>query len=99
MLKFNESYCSVMTVDLRSTEVYGAVTDLSGNILTTSVQNLTREDTAKSMNDLIELIHRLSRAAVDLPPLAVLAIGAPSIVNADQGVSNGPPAWIGRRCH
>jgi len=85
LLKFNESYCSVLTVDLRSTEVYAAVTDLAGNILTTSAQNMASGDTAKSIQDLIELIRSLCQAAVNLPPIAVLVIGAPSIVNAEEG--------------
>lgn len=75
-----------MTVDLRSTNAYAAITDLSGNILKTLAQNLTRGNKEKSLQELIELIHSLSRVTIDLPPLAVLSIGAPSIVNADLGV-------------
>jgi glucokinase len=92
LLKFNESYCSVLTVDLRSTEVYAAVTDLAGNILTTSAQNMASGDTAKSIQDLIELIRSLCQAAVNLPPIAVLVIGAPSIVNAEEGVIEWAPS-------
>jgi predicted NBD/HSP70 family sugar kinase len=92
LLKFNESYCSVLTVDLRSTKVYAAVTDLAGNILTSSVQNLASDDTAKSIQDLIELIHSLFQAASELPPIAVLVIGAPSIVNAEQGLIEWAPS-------
>ena len=92
LLKFNESYCSVLTVDLRSTKVYAAVTDLAGNILTTSARNLASGDTAKSIQDLIELIRSLCQAAVNLPPIAVLVIGAPSIVNAEEGVIEWAPS-------
>jgi glucokinase len=92
LLKFNESYCSVLTVDLRSTEVYTAVTDLSGKILTTSVRSLTSGDTATSIQNLIEIIRSLFQAAVDLPPIAVLVIGAPSIVSAEEGAIEWAPS-------
>ena len=92
LLKFNESFCSVLTVDLRSTEVYAAVTDLAGNILTTAVRNFDSGDTAKSIQDLIELIRNLCQTAVNLPPIAVLVIGAPSIVNAGGGIIEWAPS-------
>ncbi len=92
LLKFNESFCSVLTVDLRSTEVYAAVTDLAGNILTTAVRNFDSGDTAKSIQDLIELIRNLCQTAVNLPPIAVLVIGAPSIVNAEGGIIEWAPS-------
>lgn len=92
LLKFNESYCSVLTVDLRSTDVYAAVTDLSGNILTTSTWDLAKQDAANSIHDLITLVHNLSHAAMDLPPVAVLVIGAPSIVSAERGIIEWAPS-------
>jgi hypothetical protein len=38
LLKFNSRFYSVLTVGLRSTEVYAAITDLVGNILTIVVK-------------------------------------------------------------
>lgn len=87
-----KDFCSVLTVDLRSTEVYAAVTDLAGNILTTAVRNFDSGDTAKSIQDLIELIRNLCQTAVNLPPIAVLVIGAPSIVNAGGGIIEWAPS-------
>ena len=92
LLKFNSRFYSVLTVDLRSTEVYAAITDLVGNILTSSVKSLTPGDTATSIQELIELIHNLLQVAVDLPHVAVLVIGAPSIVNAEEGVIEWTPS-------
>jgi len=38
LLKFNSRFYSVLTVGLRSTEVYAAITDLVGNILTIDLE-------------------------------------------------------------
>jgi glucokinase len=92
LLKINENLCSVLTVDLRSTEVYVAVTDLTGNILRTSQAVLTLGDETKSIPELIWVINNVLQAVVDLPPVEVIAIGAPSIVSAEEGVIEWAPS-------
>ena len=92
LLKFNSRIYSVLTVDLRSTEVYAAVTDLAGNILVTKTQDFTRGDKARSIQELIELIHTLHRAALGLPPVAALVIGAPSIINKKESIIEWAPS-------
>jgi predicted NBD/HSP70 family sugar kinase len=92
VLKFNSRINSVLTVDLRSTEVYTAVTDLAGDILVTSRQSISRGDTAKSILELVESIKKLMQEAQDLPPIAALVIGAPSIINMDDGIIEWAPS-------
>jgi len=92
LLKFNSRLSSVLSVDLRSTEVYAAITDLAGNILATSTKHLALRDTRSSIQELIEIIHDLLRAAANLPPVTVLVIGAPSIVNAEEGMIEWAPS-------
>jgi glucokinase len=92
LLKFNQSISSVLTVDLRSTEIYAAVTDLNGDILKSSVGNLARADTNESIDDLIKIIRNLMRSAADLPQVDVLVIGAPSIVNTERGLIEWAPS-------
>ncbi len=92
LLEFNSRLSSVLSVDLRSTEVYAAITDLAGNILATSIKRLALSDTQSSIQELIEIIHDLLRAAANLPPVTVLVIGAPSIVNAEEGMIEWAPS-------
>ena len=92
LLKFNPTLYSVLTVDLRLTEAYAAVTDLSGNILATSSKSLAQIDPMMSIQELIELIHNLLGQATNLPPVAVLVIGAPSSVNEEEGVIEWAPS-------
>ena len=92
LLKINESLCSVLTVDLRSTEVYVAVTDLMGNILRTSQGVLTSGYETKSIPELIGLITNMLQAVVAFPPVEILVIGAPSIVSAEEGMIEWAPS-------
>jgi predicted NBD/HSP70 family sugar kinase len=91
-LEFNPTINSVLSVDLRSTEAYAAVTDLCGEIISTSVQPLTQGNASVSIQELINLIHRLLDSPKPIPPPAVLAIGAPSIVDRDQGIIEWAPS-------
>ena len=68
-LQFNEKYCSVLSVDLRSTEVYAAVTDLSGNILATIKRDMSNLDGTDSIKDLIDVIRNLIQSCVHCPPV------------------------------
>jgi glucokinase len=92
LLQFNPRINSVLTVDLRLTEAYAAVTDLDGTILATAMQRLALGDPEKSLQDLISLIHTLLGSSDQLPPLAGLVIGAPSIVDVGEGVIEWAPS-------
>ncbi len=59
LLEFNPNLYSVLTIDLRLTEVYGAITNLVGNIHATSAQHLTQIDPMNSIQELIEITHNL----------------------------------------
>jgi predicted NBD/HSP70 family sugar kinase len=92
LLELNSGLYSVLTVDLRLTEVYSAVTDLNGNILATLSQRLVQNDTLRSIQELIELIHNLLLEVSELPPVAALVVGAPSIVNSENGIIEWAPS-------
>jgi glucokinase len=96
LLELNSRIATVLTVDLRSTEAYAAVTDLAGNILASQKKRLTQGDVDCSIPELIRLIHHLIDSSTYLPSPAILVIGAPSIVDADRGIIEWAPslAWI-----
>jgi predicted NBD/HSP70 family sugar kinase len=92
MLEFNPKINSVLTVDLRLTRAYAAITDLAGNILSTELQSLTVADPQRSTDELIDLIRRLLLSAKHLPPVGALVIGAPSIVDVEKGLIEWAPS-------
>lgn len=92
LLEFNPRMNSVLTVDLRSTEAYAAITDLAGNVLANSQQPLTQGDSKASIQELLDLISNLLKSSSQLPPPVVLVIGAPSIVNRDEGIIEWAPS-------
>lgn len=92
LLEFNPRLNSILTVDLRSTEAYAAITDLAGNVLANSQKPLTQGDSQASIQELLDLISNLLKSPDQLPPPAVLAIGAPSIVNRDEGIIEWAPS-------
>lgn len=91
LLRFNASFGSVLSVDIRLTEAYAVVTDLAGNILRTIKQPLTKDNPEKSIGELVEIIRNLLKSAADLPPVYVIVVGAPSTVNS-QGVIDWAPS-------
>lgn len=96
LLELNPLVSTILSVDLRSTEAYAAVTDLMGNILATSKQSLTQGNAERSIPELILLIQNLISSSTHLPPPAIIVIGAPSIVDADAGIIEWAPslAWV-----
>ncbi len=95
LLQFNPDFSSVLTVDLRLTDAYAALTNLSGDILTTRTRQLSVRDEKRSLNELIELIQGFIELSDYAPPIEVIVIGAPSIVNVQSGVIEWAPslAW------
>jgi predicted NBD/HSP70 family sugar kinase len=93
-LRFNSDLRSVLTVDLRQTDAYAAITDLSGNRLLSRMRQLPTgpaglEGLLALIQDLLSEAHGGSQA---LPPVEAIAIGAPSIVQRDSGVIEWAPA-------
>jgi glucokinase len=85
ILRFNLNLFSVLTVDLRAIEVYAAITDLGGSILKSTFQSITPGDAPQTIRQLTKIVHNMLEIAAGLPPVAVIVIGAPSVVNADTG--------------
>jgi len=81
LLKFNAQFGSILSVDLRLTEVYAVVTDLAGKILATKKQPLSSDRPEKSINQLVETIRTLLQTTTELPPVYVIVVGAPSTVS------------------
>jgi glucokinase len=92
LLVFNSEIFSVMTVDISSLEVFAAITDLSGKVFLRAKHSLPLRDTEHSLPVLIEFIHEMFYRGAHLPPIEALVIGAPSIVNADEGVIEWAPS-------
>ncbi len=86
LLKFNARIGSVLTVDLRSTEVYAAITDMAGDILLTTIRDITAREAARSIEEIKDTIHSLLRDANEFPPIVGIVIGAPSLVNTEEGI-------------
>jgi len=92
LLEFNNQICSVLTVDLRLTEAYAVITDLSGHPLASATRSLTIGNTRQSLDELLGLIHKLLQDASELPPVRSIIIGAPSIVDVDTGIIEWAPS-------
>jgi len=90
LLKFNASFGSVLSVDIRLTEAYAVVTDLSGNILKSVKQPLANDNPEKSVDELVEIIRNLLCSSANLPPVYVIVVGAPSTVNPDGVIDWAP---------
>lgn len=91
LLVLNTEIYSVLTVDLSSLDVYAAITDLSGTVHATARHTLPPKDSQHSIPVLIEFIHEIVHQGAHLPTIQALVIGAPSIVNAEQGVIEWAP--------
>jgi len=91
-LEFNAQFGSIITIDLRLTKAYGAITDLAGNILSREVEQLTVGDSAQSTSELKALIHSCLNSQIGVPPLKAIAIGVPSLVDIDTGTLEWAPS-------
>lgn len=92
LLELNPAISSVLTIDLRLTEAYAAITDLAGNIILRSTYTLTVSDMQKSLSELTSLIEEMLHTSTGLPPVEVIVIGAPSIVNVESGIIEWAPS-------
>ncbi len=91
-LEFNTQFSSILTVDLRLTEAYAAVTDLAGNILSSQVQQLSSSDSDQSIRELTGLIRCLLETNPSQVPIQAIVIGAPSIVDVETGLIEWAPS-------
>jgi predicted NBD/HSP70 family sugar kinase len=91
-LEFNLQFGSIITVDLRLTKAYGALTDMAGNILAREVRQLTVGNPGQSVVQLKSLLHSFSDLQIDAPPLKAIAIGAPSLVDVNTGTLEWAPS-------
>ncbi|MEZ4589798.1 MAG: ROK family protein [Chloroflexota bacterium] len=85
-LTFNQNIGSVITVDLRLTRSYAAMTNLSGQILATSTHDLTPNEPETAVAQMIDQIQELQAAQPAAPPLKALVVGAPSTVVSHSGI-------------
>lgn len=91
-LEFNAQFGSIITVDLRLTKAYGALTNLAGAVLSREVKQLTVGDSRQSVSELKSLIHSFFDGQTNAPPLKAIAIGAPSLVDIDTGTLEWAPS-------
>lgn len=91
-ITLNADYGYILTVDLRLTDAYAAVTDLDGRLITSATRGLTVGETSRSIRDLTELIRDLISEMENRPPVTCLVIGAPSIVDVDEGIIEWAPS-------
>jgi predicted NBD/HSP70 family sugar kinase len=84
-LQFNPEIGSVLTVDLRLTEAYAAVTDYCGQLKTSAARQLSVDNTQHSLPDLVDLINSLISEMRGKLPISSLVVGAPSLVNIHEG--------------
>lgn len=91
-LEFNAQYGSIITVDLRLTKAYGALTNLAGAVLSREVKQLTVGDSGQSVSELKSLIHSFFDGQTHAPSLKAIAIGAPSLVDINTGTLEWAPS-------
>ncbi len=92
LLQFNPDIGSVLTVDLRLTDAYAALTNLCGDLLDTKIRKLSIDNEQQSLNDLMGLIREFISNSNEFPPIEVIVIGAPSIVDVQTGVIEWAPS-------
>jgi glucokinase len=90
-LILNAASFSVLTVDLSCPGIYAATTDLCGNIYHSATGTFHCGDTQQSIQELIDFIRNFQQESAGIPAVEALVIGAPSIVNAEQGVIEWAP--------
>lgn len=97
LLQFNPYIGSVLTIDLRETDVRAAITDFDGRVLVRLARPLTGGDTARSLAELLDLVRDLLAAPRSGPAVTSIVVGAPSIVDAEMGVVEWAPSlgWRG----
>jgi predicted NBD/HSP70 family sugar kinase len=91
-LEFNLQFGSIITVDLRLTKAYGALTDMAGNILIREVKQLTVGNPEQSVAELKSLLRSFLDLQINAPPLKAIAIGAPSLVDINTGTLEWAPS-------
>ena len=92
MVKFNGQFSSILTVDLRLTDAYAAVADLNGHLLHAASRLITTGDIPRSLAELADLIAGLLRSASGCPPVEMIVVGAPSIVDSASGTIEWAPS-------
>ncbi len=92
LLQLNPQIASVLAVDLRSIEAYIAVTDLFGKFHYRGQLPLSIGQMETSINELVSYLRHLIRSLHDIPPIQVIVIGAPSIVNTQTGMIEWAPS-------
>jgi glucokinase len=92
LLQLNSYFSSVLTVDLRLTEAYAAITDLSGEVIARQTRPLSVRKPQQSIRDLICLIDQLLASSTGIPPVETIVIGAPSIVDTQEGIIEWAPS-------
>ena len=93
LLRFNPFISSILTVDLRSTVAYGAITNLSGDILRKSYLPLNAAEPVSSLTGLIKLIRELLSNSAGVTPVEIITVGAPSIVDTQTGTIEWAPSF------
>lgn len=93
MLEFNSAGHLVIGVDLGGTKIYGAVSDLAGNILhEVHVQQHTTRD-EESCDMLVDILDRLHKTTQGCGArLRGIGVGVPGVVQPDSGIVTLAPA-------
>lgn len=92
MIKFNGKFSSVLTVDLRLTNAYAAITDLYGGLLCTASRSLPGGNVTHSLAEFVELIGGLLQSAKAHAPVETIVVGAPSIIDSASGIIEWAPS-------
>jgi glucokinase len=91
LLEFNSLASSVLTIDLRLIDAYAALTDLSGNIYAKETHSLVKGNSQQSIVEVIALIHKMLEYEKKIPPVEVIIIGVPSIIDIKSGIVEWQP--------
>jgi predicted NBD/HSP70 family sugar kinase len=91
-LQINPQIASVLTVDLRLTEAYVAITGLTGDFLYRGRLALTVGEMDRSIAELVAYLRGLLASLPEIPPVEIIVIGAPSIVDVRTGVIEWAPS-------
>ncbi len=92
LIEFNGSAYCVIGIDLGGVDLFGAITDLSGNILAEARSPVTKGDAQANIATTLSLIEQL--VAIPRPAdqkILGIGIGAPGVTKSKQGIVTWAP--------
>lgn len=92
MLHFNESAYSIISIDVGGTKLYGALTDISGKILSEKIINEHNTKGEDCFESVCNLISDFLNENPEYPPVRGISVALPGITHAESGIVEYAPS-------